>query len=61
MNRRASSTVGTATMASTGVDGDHDGDQEAEIEFGEVGLQGLAIQFQLGQPHRGIAQLDRRP
>ena len=41
------------------VDRDHDGDQEAEIELREVGLQRLAVQRQVGQPHRGVAQLDR--
>ena len=41
------------------VDGDHDGDQDAEVELGEVGLQRLPAQLELGQLDAGIGQLDR--
>ena len=41
------------------VDRDHDGDQQAQVELGEVGQQGLAVQRQVGQSHRRVAQLDR--
>src|SRR5206468_1839141 len=34
-------------------------DQQAQVELGEVGQQSLAVQRQVGQSHRRVAQLDR--
>ncbi len=39
-------------------DRDHDGDQHAEVELGEVGHQRLAVELQVGEADGGVGQLD---
>jgi hypothetical protein len=41
------------------LDGDGDGNQDAEVDLNEVGLQRLAVQRHLGHAGRGIRELDR--